>query len=216
MRKPVIKKKELIARLKKRFNVGEPIFTEDIMKAWSEYSRTRVFQLLKEFCNDGSITKYSTGIYYFQKTAFWGAPLSLNPEDIAKKKYISNNGETIGYYSGLTLLNWIGLLNQVPNTPEIVTVNEKTRVRDVMIGKRRFVVRRAKIRITKKNAPVLQLLEIFNRYDKKLARYQIENLLALIDNKNIDPKILKECAKCFPKRALENLKRSEIGYVASQ
>jgi len=215
MRKPVIKKKELIARLKKKFNTSEPIFTEDIMKAWSEYSRTRVFQLLKEFCIDGSITKYAKGIYYFQETALWGAPLSLNPVRIAEKIYIKNDGKTYGYYSGLTLLNWIGLSNQVPNTREIVSVNERTRVRDVTIGKRRFVVRRAKIKVTKKNAPVLQLLEIFNKYDKQLARYQIENLLALIDNKKIDPKILKECAKCFPKRALENLKRSEIGYVAS-
>jgi hypothetical protein len=170
--------------------------------------------LLKELRNDDFV-RYSFGVYYFSETAFWGAPLPLDAAKVAEKKYIKNNGRTLGYYSGLTLMNMVGLTNQVPNTSEITTVRETTRMRDISIGKAKFRIRRAKMEVTEENAPVLQLLELFNRIDKPLEKFQKDNLLILIGNKKIKAELLAECAKCFPKRALQNLKRSEIGYIVA-
>ena len=213
MRPSNIEKAELIARLKKQFNTNEPIFTEEILAAWSDYSRPRVFQLLKELCDEGAITKYTLGVYYFSELTFWGAQSSLSATKVAEKRYVRANGQVFGYYSGLTLLNMVGLTNQVPNTREIVTVNETTRVREVIIGKRRFLVRRAKTEITDENAPVLQMLEIFNVFDRPLEKYQAENILALAGGRRIDKRLITECAKYYPKRALQNFRNSEIGYV---
>ena len=215
MRTPDIERTELISRLKEEFGVSEPIFTKDVISSWEEYSRPRIFQLLREFCNDGTIVRYAKGVYYFPEISFWNSPLPLSAVKVAEKRYLKADGEVFGYYSGLTLLNMIGLTNQVPNKREIVTTNETTRVREVIIGKAYFRIRRSKLKVTDENAPLLQILEIFNRTEGPLAKYQIENLIALIGNKRIDKELLFDCAEYFPKRALRNLMNSEIGYLVA-
>jgi len=210
MRTPDIERTELIARLKEEFGEGEPIFTSEIINSWKEYSRPRVFQLLNEFCSDGTIVRYVKGVYYFPETGFWGGLVPLSATKVAEKRYMKADGNVFGYYSGLTLKNMIGLSNQVPAIREIVTTNETTRVREVVIGKFYFRVRRSKLQITKENAPLLQVLEIFNKTDGPLERYQKENILALIGKERIDKELLFECAEYFPKRALKNLMNSEI------
>jgi hypothetical protein len=209
MRTVIIEKEELVERLEKRFGKNEPIFTKDIMEAWSEYSRPRIFQLIKILCDDGKLTKDVPGVYYFPEESIWYGTFSLDTMKIVERRYMRYKGKVFGYYSGQTLMNKVGLSNQVPNSSEIVTMNETTRVRTVMIDGFKFILRRAKIEINENNAPMMQLLEIFNRYDKPLAEYQRDNLIALVGGK-IDNDVLTECAKCFPKRALENLKRSEV------
>jgi len=216
MRTAIVGKEELLERLEKRFGKNEPIFLKEILEAWSEYSRPRVLQLVREFCDDGTFVKKIPGVYYLPEDAvIWEGTLSLDTMRIVERRYLKDEGKVLGYYSGQTLMNMVGLSNQVPAVDEIVTVNESTRVRWVNIGKARFILRRAKIKISEKNAPVMQLLEIFNQYDKPLAKYQQDNLIALAGGK-IDKDILAECAKRFPKRALENLKRSEVYDVLAQ
>ena len=214
MRTSNIEKAELIIRLKRKFGVDEPIFADEIITAWGEYSRPRVFQLLKTFCEDGSIAKYAIGVYYFPEKTVFGTNSVLSAVSVAEKRYLKSKGRVFGYYSGLTLLNMVGLTNQVPNTREIVTSNESTRVREVVIGKRRFLIRRAKESITSENAPLFQLLEVFDKLDRPLEKYQAENLLALAGER-IDKQMLAQCAKYYPKRALQNLINSEIGYVVA-
>lgn len=213
MRTALVEKPELIARLKNEFGVGEPIFVSEILEAWSEYSRPRVFRLIKEFCESGEIIKYTMGVYYFPKKTFWGGVSTLDPTKIAEKRYLKSDGRVFGYYSGLTLLNMAGFSNQVPNIREIVTMGETTKVREVSIGKARFILRSAKTEITNENAPIFQLLEIFNKVDNPLEKYQKDNLLMLTGGK-INEKTLYECAKYFPKRALQNFNKSEMKHVA--
>lgn len=38
----------MVERLRNRFGVNQPIFTSEILEEMSEYSRPRVFQLLKK------------------------------------------------------------------------------------------------------------------------------------------------------------------------
>jgi len=216
MRTANISKKTLIRRLEKKFGRNEPIFLKDIMKAWSEYSRPRVFQLIKELCDDETLIKKIPGVYYLPVDAdYREGTLSLDTMKIIEKRYIKAEGKTFGYYSGFKLMNWAGFSNQVPNTSEIVTTKEATRVRTVMVGKFKVILRRAKIDINEKNAPVMQLLEIFKRYDKPLEKYQRENLVELTGG-SVDKDTLAKCANCFPKRALENFKRSGMYDVLAQ
>ena len=213
MRTPNVERTELISRLGKEFGKGEPIFMKEIMTVWNEYSAPRIYQLLRVFCEDGTMKKFGPGVYCFPKVTFWGEPLSPTADKVASKKYIQNGEQVFGYYTGLTLLNMVGLLNQVPFTREIVTVKETTKVRYVKMGKARFRLRRAKTEITRENAPLFQILEIFSKIDRPLKKRETDNILALADGVRIDPILLEECANFFPKRALQNLKRSEIGYV---
>jgi hypothetical protein len=210
----IVEPTELAKRLEERFGKNEPIFISDVMEIWNEYSGSSVYKLIKVLCDEGTLTKATPGVYYFakynfSKDGFRGGKVILRTTKIAERKYLKYKGKVFGYYSGLYLMNYAGFSNQVPNTYEIVTMNETTSVRTVMINGFNFILRRARIDINEKNAPVMQILEIFNQYDKPLAEYQKENLMALAGGK-IEKNILWECAKCFPRRALENMKRSGL------
>ena len=208
MRTANISREELAQRLERRFGRNEPIFLKEITEAWSEYSRSRVFRLIRELCDEGTLMKDIPGVYYFPVDAeYRPGILLLDTMKIVEKRYIKAEGKTFGYYSGFFLMNQAGFSNQVPNTREIVTIKESASVRTVMVDGFKVILRRAKIDINEKNAPVMQLLEIFKRYDRLLERYQQENLILLTGGR-IDKDTMAECAKCFPKRALENFKRS--------
>jgi hypothetical protein len=96
---------KLIERLKEKYGCNEPIFTVEILSAWSEYSRPRVFQLLKGATAEGLLVRFAMGIYYIPTMTFLGKPSSLDPQKVIEKQYIESGGEVYGYYSGMTLLN---------------------------------------------------------------------------------------------------------------
>jgi len=216
MRKANVMPEKLVERLEKRFGRGEPIFMKDIMKSWSEYSESNVYKIIKTLCDNGILLKDTPGVYFLPKKTVWiEGEFSLDTMKIVERRYVSDKGKVFGYYSGFFLMNQAGFSNQVPNIREIVTTKETTSVRTVTINGFKVKLRRAKININDKNAPVMQLLEIFNRYEGPVTGYQRDNLISLTGGK-VDPTLLAECAKCFPKRALENLKRSGMYEVLAQ
>ena len=203
-------RERLAKRLEKRFGKNEPIFMKEIIEAWSEYSESSVYKTVRELCEDGMLMKKVPGVYYIpEETAYGEGELSLDTMTVVEKRYIKNGGKVLGYYSGQTLMNKMGLSDLVPDTDEIVTVNETTTVRTVMIDGSKVKLRRAKIKINEKNAPVMQLLEIFNRYDGPLTEQQRDDIAAMAGGK-IDKDVLKECAKYFPRLALQNLRNSGL------
>ena len=105
---------------------------------------------------------------------------------IYERKYITDGKNIYGYYSGLTLMNAIGLTTQVPNTIEIITNNESSRRREILVGNQRLRLRRSRTKVTSKNAKILQLLELINTVDmSKLSDNQKQNLIAYIRSQNI-------------------------------
>jgi len=209
VRQPYVRER-LAKRLEKRFGRNTPIFMKEIIDAWSEYSESSVYKTVRELCEDGTLVKKVPGVYYLpEEDAYWEGELSLDTMTVVEKRYIKDGRKLLGYYSGQTLMNKVGLSDQAPDTDEIVTVNETTKVRIVTIGGSKVKLRRAKIEIDEKNAPVMQLLEIFNRYDRSLTEQQRDNIVAMAGGK-IDRDVLKECARYFPRRAWLNLKRSGL------
>lgn len=213
MRPNKLSQEKILKRIETRFGIGEPIFTDEIIKILEEYSRARVFQILEQLVKIGKINRYSNGVYYFPKLSFWGQPLPIDIEKIITKKYIGNSDDIYGYYSGVTLFNMLGLTNQVPNIKEITTMNETTRVREIMLNKKTIILRRARGTINKENVAVMQLLEVFGEIDLPLEKHQIENIRSLTENGFFKAKTIAECAVYFPKRSLANLMKSEVANV---
>ena len=90
----------LIKNLKKRFKLNEPIFTNEILEVMQEYSRPRVYQMIKEAEEKKELVRYDNGIYYMPKQNEIGLSVpSLN--SVINKKYISNKGKTYGIYGKL-------------------------------------------------------------------------------------------------------------------
>ena len=76
-----------VERLKTNFGVNEPIFTNEILKTFDEYSRAYVFRLIDEAKNDNSLVNFDTGVYFLpMKTTFGNS--TILAEDVVYKKYM--------------------------------------------------------------------------------------------------------------------------------
>lgn len=57
----------LIEQLKTKFNVNEPIFTNEILDLLNDYSRAYVFRLINQEKKKGNIIYFDEGVYYLPK-----------------------------------------------------------------------------------------------------------------------------------------------------
>ena len=196
------------------YGTNEPIFSSEI--TFKDYSRPWISKQLAQLCEDGKLIRYEKGVYYIPTDTVLGKSL-LNPRKVIERKYISDKGNIIGYYSGLTLQNQLKLTTQMSNVIEICTNNEPTRVRDVLVGKQKVQLRRARTKITSENAAVLCFLELMNTLDRELLNDEKKSIIiSYISNRQIRRKDITIYAPYFPDNAMRNLIESEVIYSVAQ
>ena len=130
----------LLESILQQYGTNEPIFSSEI--SFQDYSRPWIYKQLNKLCEEGKLIRYEKGIYYVPTETPFGKSL-LNPRKVIERKYISQGGEIVGYYSGMTFQNQLRLTPQMPNIIEIYTNNETTRARDVYVGKQKVLLHKA-------------------------------------------------------------------------
>ncbi len=180
----------LLEYLKENYNTNEPIFLSDINLPVTD---TNLRQMFKILCDSGEIMRYDAGIYYLQGVSRLKGGVSLSANEVAKYKYISRNGQIIGYYSGYTFANQIGITLQVPFTIEIVSNHASAKCRRVNVRSQKIMLRKPRTEVTKENCRILQLLDLL----KDLEQYADEDINQAAERINTYVKEL-------------NLSRSEI------
>ncbi|MCM1258153.1 MAG: DUF6088 family protein [Roseburia sp.] len=148
----------------KNYGLGEPIFTGDIMIPGMSDENLRYY--LKKLTDDGVLCRFESGIYYFPKTDILGEKMSLTADTVAFHKYVRRRGRRVGYYSGYTLANRMGLSTQVPYTEEITSNFAPALVRELKIKERKYILRRPAVKITEENVAVLQFLDCLKDLEK--------------------------------------------------
>lgn len=204
----------LFESLLQQYGVNEPILSSEL--SFGGYSRPWIYKQLNQLCEEGKLVRYEKGVYYIPTQTPFGKSL-LNPRKVIERKYISQKGETVGYYSGITFQNQLRLTTQMPNVIEVYTNNETTRSRDVYIGKQKVRLRRARTRITAANADVLSFLELMNDLTSDLLNDEKKAIIArFISDRKITRKDISTYAPVFPDKAMRTLIESEIIYSVTQ
>lgn len=150
--------------LKENYELGEPIFSGDIEIPGLSEENLRYH--LKKLTDDGIISRFEAGVYYFPKKDILGERMNLSVETVATHKYIKRRGKRVGYYSGYTLANRMGLSTQVPFTVEITSNYAPAQVRELTIKNRKYIVRRPIVEVTEDNVTVLQFLDCLKDIEK--------------------------------------------------
>lgn len=203
----------LIERLKTEYGVNEPIFTSEIIKTLSDYSRPRVFQLIKKAEQDRTLVQFDKGVYYIPTETRYGKSV-ISVEQVVRKKYIENNGNVFGIYGGLNMqLNFL-LTYQVPTAIEVVTNNETMWVREIKVRGRNVILRKSRCEINKDNADAYTLLELFNgmnietyKEDSSVRR----EVINFAQRKGIGVSQIIALAGAFPSKATKNI--MESGFI---
>ncbi len=204
----------LFESLLQQYGVNEPILSSEL--SFGGYSRPWIYKQLNQLCEEGKLVRYEKGVYYIPTQTPFGKSL-LNPRKVIERKYISQGGETVGYYSGITFQNQLRLTTQMPNVIEVYTNNETTRSRDVYVGKQKVRLRRARTRITAANADVLSFLELMNDLTSDLLNDEKKAIIArFISDRKITRKDISTYAPVFPDKAMRTLIESEIIYSVTQ
>ena len=143
--------KQIACELSKKFNITE--------KEASAATAVALKRLI-----DGNkfpeLRSYQKGIYYKTKSTPFGE-MGINKEKLIADKYILPD---IGYETGLTLMNNLGLTTQISNERVIATNLAKDCVRsDKKLG---VTIKPPKTKISPQNKKYLQLLDALELLDK--------------------------------------------------
>ena len=192
------------------YGYDEPILSGEI--SYKSYSVPWIKKKLKKLCDEEKIIRFEKGIYYIPTDTPLGKS-RLDPKKVIQKKYINDGKRTIGYFSGMTFLNMLGLSAQVPNRIEIYTNNEPSRVREVSVGSQKVLLRRARTGITDDNAATMSFLELMTYTDAGFFDLNKKKIVsAFIDKNGITRKSVSDYSPYFPDKAMRTLVESEVIY----
>lgn len=202
----------MIERLKNKFGVNQPIFTSEILEQMCEYSRPRVFQLLRKAEQEEALIKFDKGVYYIPTETRYGKSL-ISVEQVVRKKYVTDRGDVFGIYGGLQMQQSFMLTYQVPSAIEVVTNNETMWVRETKLKNRSIILRKSRLPITKENADAYTILELFNNIDMRKyfddASVRRE-IVGFIKDRSIKATDVYALAAAFPAKATKNIIGSGI------
>lgn len=195
-----------IERMKEKFKENEPIFTEEILASFPEFSRAQIFRYIKKAKENGEIEQFDRGIYYFPRKTFFGM-LPLTADMVIEKKFLRKEKEIFGIYSGITLLNAFSVTTQIPAVVEIVSNNESAKYREIIIKGRKFILRRSRFLIDQENVAIYRILQLFNDFDEEtqLNAFSKTVLIDYMKAKGISGRELLKSALRFPPQTMQKL-----------
>jgi len=180
-----------IDRLPKGYVFTYEDFYDEVKK------KEAIIKALNRMADSGKIAKLSKGKYYKPEKTPFG---ELQPNQYqAVKDLMEEDGRVVGYLTGYSIYNELGLTTQVSNTIQI----GKNVVRP-KLKRGKYTIRfvRQKNTITKENIPLLQILDSI-RYIKKIPDTTIEKstkrLKNIIDElSDEDKRSMVRLAKKYP------------------
>lgn len=200
-----------IERIKENFQINEPIFTQEILDLFSDYSRAQVFRFINTAKDRGEIVQFDKGIYYLPKMTYFGMS-NISVDSVIEKKYLSNKNDNYGVYSGIRLLNMFSVTTQVPVVIEIVSNNESSKCRQITIKGRRFILRRSRFEINRDNVYEYVILQLFNDFSNqtKLNDLAKKKLLEFMEEKGVTVQKILELSLKFPANTIKKLLKSGL------
>lgn len=169
------------------YGYDTPIFLKDLRIGGK--SKAAIKESLYRASKNGQIEKKKNGVYFLRSNKEFGSGIGF--EDVLEHKFIYKTGALkgfeelfpIGYYSGLTFLNKMGISNQVPMVPEITTNNTSSKKRFYSYRNCLAIIRKARTEITYQNCKILQFLDMFHfltldevKENKKIIRKYVKKM----------------------------------------
>ncbi|MBR4474070.1 MAG: hypothetical protein IKS55_10580 [Oscillospiraceae bacterium] len=149
---------EVYSYLQENYNQNEPIFLSEISIPGMKPASLR--QQMKKLTEDGRLKRFDTGIYYLPKKSMFRFGSMLSPDEVIRKKYLTDGKNRCGYLSGMMFANQLGLTTQVPMVYEVYTNKATTDYRDTTLGNRRVILRRPYVEVNDGNVKALQFLDL--------------------------------------------------------
>lgn len=201
----------LVEKLKTKYDYNEPIFTNEILDLFKEYSRAYVFRLIAKAEKQGQIIRFDAGVYYMPTKNIIGIS-TITVDDVVKKKYIGYKDDIYGVYSGLNVQNMFSFTTQMSNTIEIVSNKETMRCRRVIMDGRTIILRKSRCLIDKTNAGAYTILQLLTEVgkNKKIGTRERNSILKYMQQNKVNKQDLLSLIGFFPAQTAKNLINSGV------
>ena len=199
----------LIDYLLKKYGTNKPIITEELSIPEISYNNLR--KQLSRYNSQGILEKYSQGVYYIPKDTILGRS-TLSIDDVINRKYITNDNDIYGFYSGLSFYNKLGISTQVPFVYEIVTNKEKSRVREITLKNQKIILRKPYVKINKNNYLENQFLDFINNANSNDLSDNIDVLKKYIKDNNLNKNVILDLITYYPSKTSKKLIESRLLY----
>lgn len=204
----------MLKHLIETFGCNQPFAISEI--TYKDYSQIWIYKSVAELCKKGEIVHLDRGVYYIPKKNKYGI-VPFDPMKIIEKKYIKDNENVQGFYSGKYLLYQLGISKINPKTIEIYSNNETQRSKVVNICAKRLLLHKARTKIDNFNASVLCFLELMNGIDvETLDEYKRKLITDYITENRIIQRQITKYIPYFPDKTCRNLIESEVIYRVPQ
>ena len=186
------------------FKNGEPIFISELPGESKDYLR----QETKRLVDDGKLERLHNGVYFLSYMTILGTKGKISVDKYIEKKYLTVNGMTVGYITGLQLANKYGFTTQNPSCYEICSNEATTKQRKQEIDGNTIVVYKPVVDITEKNKSALQFLDMMtmiDKYSEISGREFASKLKKYVSSVKLDFKIVKEYLPLYPNKVYRNI-----------
>ena len=190
----------LLDYLQNEYPMNVPIFMGDI-EARLGMQAASVRQSFKRLVDRGVLARFAAGIYYFPQPSKIFKSVPLDIEKVIFNKYIEYKGKTIGYYTGITLANIVGLTTQIAAEKCIATNEETSRGRVVNVKNRRFRLKKPRMVVNAENRDALMILDLVSEA-LKYSEYSADETAARLRNyargRNVSKEVIVNCLSAYP------------------
>lgn len=158
----------IVSYLENVYGYATPIFLKDVRIGGK--SKAAIKESFYRATKEGLLSRDGPGVYSLirQEKGIFGANTfekiierkfvySACPDDLKLRELFA-----VGYYSGMTFLNQIGISEQVPALPEITTNKTSSNKRLYCALGRTAIIRKARTEVTFQNYKMLQFLDMFH------------------------------------------------------
>lgn len=186
------------------YKKGEPIFLSELPGGSKDYLRHEIKRLVDE----GRLERLYNGVYYLSYITILGTKGRISMDKYIEKKYLTVDGKTVGYITGLQLANKFGFTTQNPSCYEICSNEATTKQRKQTIDGNTIVVYKPVTDITEKNRSALQFLDLMSTIDKYSeisGEELISKLKKYVITVKLDFQTVKEYLPLYPDKVFRNI-----------
>jgi hypothetical protein len=200
---------DFVAKIITDIPYEQPFQTEKIAKAMADRYAIPVQKAkavtnvtLKRLMDKGQLERFQKGIYYRTKQTVFGKTRPT-ANALEAQVLVRQGDEVIGYETGASLMNKIGLTTLVPKKREIATNAYRKKITD-----KNIVAKKPVVAVNADNYRYLQLLDAIK--DLSVSHVDAENpkavLHAYIQKNNLDPlKTLTYAKRYYTQKTVLNL-----------
>ncbi len=186
------------------FKKGEPIFLCELPGESRDYLR----QEMKKLVDDGKMERLYNGVYYLPYLTILGTKGKISIDKYIEKKYLTAEGKTIGYITGLQLANKYGFTSQNPSCYEVCSNEATTKQRKQEIDGNTIVVYKPLTDVTEKNKSALQFLDlmsVIDKYSEITGSELAGKLKKYVTSVKLDFSVVKEYLSLYPDKVYKNI-----------